>query len=358
MSNEIPTANVEAAQSSMVKTNTSILDFATARARQLGAESQQPEQELSVPEVEEVEAEPEVPEFESEGMEGEEEAPQEENVLSNNLDDYSPEELQELSEKLGSRAVARFGELTAKRKAAEEKLAQLEASLNQKNENPLESKSPTKDNPYKDVDSIEGLQEKAQEANSIIEWAEDILFNSDEYSASDVVVEVEGKELTKSEVRNSLKNARKSRDLLLPEQLQVVQARQQGEQMKEAFKVKAAKELSWMEGEDNDTRKHYEAMVTDPRFEQLSKALEPDIAAQLPYILAHAANSLYGKKEVSQKASPRLTPPNTSFSNAAQSSRPTAKSDKAIKDMHSRFKTSGDKKDFITLRTLQLSKQK
>ena len=44
----------------------------------------------------------------------------------------SEEELQELSEKLGSKAVARFGALTAKRKAAEERLAVLEAELKDK----------------------------------------------------------------------------------------------------------------------------------------------------------------------------------------------------------------------------------
>ena len=41
------------------------------------------------------------------------------------LDNLSDSELKDLSEKLGSRAVARFGELTAKRKAAEEKAAKL-----------------------------------------------------------------------------------------------------------------------------------------------------------------------------------------------------------------------------------------
>jgi hypothetical protein len=44
----------------------------------------------------------------------------------------SEDDLRELADKLGSRAVARFGELTARRKAAEEKLAQMEASLKQK----------------------------------------------------------------------------------------------------------------------------------------------------------------------------------------------------------------------------------
>ena len=40
------------------------------------------------------------------------------------LDNLSDSDLKDLSEKLGSRAVARFGELTAKRKAAEEKAFQ------------------------------------------------------------------------------------------------------------------------------------------------------------------------------------------------------------------------------------------
>ena len=44
----------------------------------------------------------------------------------------SEEDLRELADKLGSRAVARFGELTAKRKAAEERLASLEAKLKEK----------------------------------------------------------------------------------------------------------------------------------------------------------------------------------------------------------------------------------
>ena len=43
-------------------------------------------------------------------------------------------ELRELADKLGSRAVARFGELTAKRKAAEEKLQQIEARLSDNRE--------------------------------------------------------------------------------------------------------------------------------------------------------------------------------------------------------------------------------
>jgi hypothetical protein len=45
------------------------------------------------------------------------------------LDSMSEQELRELADKLGSRAVARFGELTAKRKHAEEQLTALRQEL-------------------------------------------------------------------------------------------------------------------------------------------------------------------------------------------------------------------------------------
>ena len=82
----------------------------------------------------------------------------------------------------------------------------MEAQLQTKN--PLETQQ-VANNPYESVDSLEGLQEKAQEVTEVIEWAEEMLFNADGYGPEDVVTEVEGKELTKADVRKSLLNARK-----------------------------------------------------------------------------------------------------------------------------------------------------
>ena len=45
-----------------------------------------------------------------------------------------------------------------------------------------------KDNPFNDVQDIKSLQEKAKEISDIIEWAEDVLFESDDYSAHDDVL--------------------------------------------------------------------------------------------------------------------------------------------------------------------------
>ena len=364
MSTEITEGVAEpSTETTAVQSNMSAAEFVQ---RRLGQQSP-PKEETSEPEVEATEqveessdeSTEEVPNDEivaeqtEETSEPQEEAEESTDVLSQlDLDEMSEDDLKELSEKLGSRAVARFGELTAKRKAAEAKIAELESKLN--NDNPLQSNQPIADNPYANIDSIEGLQQKSEELNGIIEWAEDQLFNADGYSPDDVVTEVDGKELTKKDIRQSLLQARKARDKFLPSQLKVVQQKEKGKQLEQSFDAQATKELSWLQGEDNDTRKNYEAMINDNRFQKLKEAADPEIGAQLNYIMAHAANSIYGRKEVKEAPkSATLNPPKTGTSSASTSEKTVNKSAKALKDLSQRFRQSGNKSDFITLRTQQ-----
>ena len=240
---------------------------------QAQAEPQEEEVQEVSEEVEEEAAEEVAEETEEETQEETEETTEEpsEDVLSQlDLDDMSEEELRELAEKLGSRAVARYGELTAKRKAAEERLASLEASLKEK-PNPLDAPKKVENNPFSNLDTVEKLQEKAEEVSGIVEWAEDVLFESDAYAADDVVTEVEGKEMTKADVRKALLQARKAQKTFLPDQLRVLQTQAQSEQMSQAFEAQAKQELEWLQGEDNDTRKQYEAVVGDKRFKDHKK---------------------------------------------------------------------------------------
>ena len=208
---EITSANAEAEPNSAGQSNLTVQQLANRRLGQLTeSESAQveeakeiseevAEEQTEVQEVEETQEQPEGSEVESE-----------ENVLSQlDFDNLSEEELREISEKLGSRAVARYGELTAKRKAAEEQVARLQAQLQEK-QDPLNQPKEIKDNPFSDLDTIEKLQEKAEEVNSAVEWAEDLLFESDAYAADDIITEVDGKDLTKAEVRKALLNARKA----------------------------------------------------------------------------------------------------------------------------------------------------
>ena len=359
MTDNHSTDNAESEPSS-VAANISVSELA---ARRLGGSSQTTPEEVSSEEVAEdpsVESEEETEEIvedvDESSAEETEESESSENVLSQiDLDEMSEEDLRELGKKLGSKAVERFGKLTAQRKAAEEELSKLRASLAEADNDPLKGTQEVKNNPYGNIDSLEGIQAKADEVNGIIEWAEDVLFNADGYGPEDVVTEVEGQELTKADVRKSLLNARKSRDKFLPAQLKTLQSKQQGKQLKEAFTAKATEELSWMQGEDNDTRKQYEAMIGDPRFSKLEEALPPDLSAQLPYIMAHAANSIYGRREIKEPAkSARLNPPKQPTGAGAQAERKASPQVKKLKDIRQRFSASGNKSDFVTLRTLQM----
>ena len=189
-----------------------------------------------------------------------------------------------------------------------------------------------------------------------------MLFESDAYAADDIITEVDGKDLTKAEVRKALLNARKAQKQYLPDQLNKVQQRAQGQQLKAAFEQQAVKELDWMSGEDNDTRKQYEATINDPRYKKLKEVLDkeaPDIGAQIEYWFAHATNSIYGRKPVVEttKSSPSLNPTKTGIGSAAQSEKAPSKTTKAVKDLQARFKQTGNPRDFAALRKLQIQKR-
>ena len=359
MTDEIKGAVAEALKEDRSGANITPAQLAARRLNQSQPESQPEIQEEIQEQVEETEVEEPVAEVTEEVEEVIEEPTEEtqaEDVLSQyNLDEMSEEELEDLSKKLGSRAVARYGELTAKRKAAEEKLAELQKQMSEQKNDILQSKKPVENNPYSNLETVEALQDKAQEVNEIIGWAEDILFESDGYSADDVVTEVEGKEVTKAQVRKSLLQARKARDAFLPDQLNTLQQIENGKQLRSAFEEQAKQELSWLQGEDNDTRKQYESMLSDKRFIDLQDKVDPDISAQLPYLIAHAANSMYGRKLIQDKPKVSITPPKTGATSAPNTSR-AKKSTKALADLSSRFKDSGNEKDFIKLRTKQLTK--
>ena len=358
MTEEIATADAEAGKISVDKSNISVTDFAQRRIGELAPGTEQP-QEKEAEEVIEQETEEVLEEsVDTEEAETSEESPESEDVLSQlDLDDMSEEDLRELADKLGSRAVARFGELTAKRKAAEEKLTQLEARLKEK-PNPLETKK-VENNPYGNLDTIEKLQQKAAEVDQVVEWAEDLIFESDGYGADDVVTEVEGKEWTKKDVRQSLLRARKAQKTFLPDQLSKVQLRAEGEVLTKQFDSQAKQELSWLEGDDNDLRKQFEATVGDERFKKLKSVLKresPDIAAQLDYWFAHATNSIHGRKPVEvNKKSPTLNPPKTGNPASAQSEKGMGRTAKALKELEARFKETGNARDFAALRKLKMS---
>ena len=364
MTDEITTADSGADTKPVENTNISVTDFANRRLGEMTPKTEQPEEESEPVADESVEENSE--EAVEETQETEEENSEvdlnSEDVLSQiDLDTMSEEELQELSEKLGSKAVARFGALTAKRKAAEERLAALEAELNDK-KNPIENKKKVENNPFSSLTTIEELQNKSAEVDNIIEWAEDLLFESDGYAADDVITELQGSELTKADVRRSLLQARKASKTFLPDQLRKVEAQIKGTQLEAAFEKRAKDELSWLTGDDNDTRRHYQSTISDPRFKKLKEVVKkeaPEISGQLDYFFAHAANSIYGRKPVPQgKSGMTMNPPRTGPTGSAKSDKSQSRTAKALKELQSQFQKSGNARDFAALRKLQMASRR
>ena len=337
------------AASSVDSKNISVAEFAQARLGQIPTEEEVAPQENGEATEELVEDQAPVVDAESEEVKETTEEPANDVLSQMNMDDMSEDELRELAEKLGSRAVARFGELTAKRKQAEEELARLKADMQR--ENPLETKPAIEDNPFNELNTVEELQAKSQEMDKVVEWAEDLLFNSEGYGPEDVVTEANGQELTKAQVRQTLRNARKTKDTFLPDRLRQLQTIAQSEQLKVAFAEQAKKELTWIGDENNDVNQKYQAMLQDPRLQKLESAL-PEVSAQLPYLIAHAANSLYARKPVGS-----MNPPKTGIPSSSVSDRAPSKKAQSIKQISQQFRDSGSKDDFIRLRTLQMTNQ-
>jgi hypothetical protein len=283
-------------------------------------------------------------------------------VLSQvDLDDMSEEELRELSEKLGSRAVARFGELTAKRKAAEEKAAALEAQIQENKSQKRVSMSDMDQNPYKDLKDIKAVQKKAKEVSQIVEWAEDVLFESDSYSPSDSVAEFDGKSVTKKEVRDILKNARRAQKKHIPQKVQHLKSQAQGQQMAEGFNEKVRQEIPWTSDPENETNKRYQNMLADKRLQSALAQADPTLKAQMPYLLAHAANSIFGERTLVDVAEPvkatkSIDPPKSVSNTAAKTEKRTSTRTKNIQTNKHSFRSSGGVDDFIKLRTAQLSR--
>lgn len=344
-------------------------EFAAQRVAALQARlSSQREAASQEPEVKAESAakseEPKAEAKKSEAKESKEEVKDKDVLSQVNLDELSDEDIAELATKGKSGLLKRVAELTAKRKLAEERLAQREHELSQL----MSQRIPASDSELeipKEIASLnkpEELQARFKQADEVIEWAERVLDDADHLTPSDVVVSIDGKDYTKAQVKEYMRDARRVKDKYLPAQARELQAKVQRETLRSSLEQQARKELDWFEGEDNDTRKHYQAMLSDPRLAKLEKAA-PELAPQLPYILAHAANSMYGRKSLSldptpSKVAPKITPPDSPSASAAKSDRSEDKVERNVKDAHKRLMENGRPDDYIALRTAQLSKRK
>jgi hypothetical protein len=279
-------------------------------------------------------------------------------VLSKiDFDTLSEAEIMELAGKSRSKAIARYGELTADKKALQQQIAQLQAQL-QQNQKPALDVAPTVPKEYASIDKVEALQEKLVEAKATMEWAEAQLDQAEHLGANETI-QTEHGTFTKSKLKELFRLSRKAKDEWIPAQYANLQTKSQRAALREAFAQQAKQELKWMEGEDNDVRKQYEALVKSPLVKKLKEAV-PEIEPDLEYIIGHAVNSIHGRKyhtltEDTKKTSVTLTS-NSAVKQAASGG--DELHTKAIRELERKVHSTGSDEDFLALRTKQLARKR
>lgn len=314
-----------------------------------------------VPEEPEEEETPPDQEDDSDDAEDESIAQEEESeqdVLSQfDLESLTPEQLEELGREIKSKVPKRFGELTAKWKSAEEKAELLQRQINElKTENPFKREQKVDNNPFDDVETLEGLQEQWNQFSRIEEWADDLLDENEDSSLDEVITTEDGKDLTKRQVKQYLKKAKQAREKFLPARLQVIQQTEAQKQVESQLTERAKSEFEWYGDDESDLRKEYDLILNDPRVKRVAQTV-PDIMPQLKYMLTHFVDSFAKKNRPAPKqkaAKPKLTPPSNPTSTSAPS-RGDDKGNKELNKLKERLANSNSYSDFASLRAKQRS---
>jgi hypothetical protein len=243
------------------------------------------------------------------------------------------------------------GELTAQKKALEEKLN------SQAQTKPLPV-IPAEQNPFRDIDSVEGLQAKYAELEKVAEETDTILEEHEDYGAEDIIV-LGDKEFTKKEIRRANRNAREAMAKYLPAQHAELAKRGQREQAREHFTGLIPQEVPEVADEESEIGKQYKALLADPLVEMVNLHV-PDLGPQLPYILAHAVRSIHrsNKTKSAAKAAGTISKAKVAGTpygaGAAKSGVKTAK--KNADQAYQRFQTSHSVEDWVAARVARMTK--
>ena len=332
--------------------NMSVLDAVGARIKQLDSENaSQPD-----PETDE-NAETEGEEVTPEGKAKEAESTTDE--VANNLEDLSDEEKQYLEDNPESRLAKRIATLTRKRKEAEEAL---QKSLDKQQQEPEETPEPVVDNPFKELDTIDSVQEKKRELIDLREWMGDLLEDHEDDLSDDVIYEEGEASFTKAEVRKRLRALRKEIDTFIPARKAEIKSEANRASATTFFDEQAKTDLAWMGDEDSEEFKAYSNVLGDKTFQKDMEAIRvnaPEIATRMNWILAHFTNSLVGgaKSGKSNPIKPTTKLPTTPNATAAAPGRSKSGAGKKLAELQARYEASGRPEDGIAVRTFQLQNQ-
>ncbi len=330
-----PEATAEAIESVSNMSFEELVAQRTARHNPEPESEEQPEEEVTEVEEEEIPADAEETETEEEADEEEEEQESEIDLLS-----LTTEQIQSLAKKGKSRLLQRIGELTAQKKALEEKIQS----------QPAVKEVPQDENPFREISSFDDLKAKYQELEKTLETTDELLEEYEDYRPDDIIL-VGDREFTKQQIRKANRNSRDALTKYLPAQQAHLQQIAQLEQLKGQYVAAAQEEVPDINDETTAVGKQFKDLMSDPLIEKLRKQV-PEIGYQIEYILAHAANSINGgtriKKQPAVGNRLKVSPSSSPFGAGAAKSSTSSKS--KVADAYTRFEKSGSPEEWVAAR--------
>lgn len=333
--------------------NLSLEEFIAQRTEAL---SEQPEAEMPPSEPEEEATETvEVDETEADAdteTEAEPEADEETDDAESEIDlmSLTPEQIQDLAKKGKSRLLHRIGELTAQKRALEAKLQETQET------NPV-PQVPAAENPFRDLKSVDEIKAKWKELEGTVEVTDRLLEDHEDYGPDDLI-EVDGKEFSKRQIRQANRNARQALIKYLPAQAQTLQQRDQLAALEQEYEKAIPVEVPDLNDEEGDVFKAYKSLKDDPLIARLRTEI-PELAPQINYILAHASASI-----VASKKKPKLSVKATGVTGKAKvpavpggavAGRSAIAPKKKESEAYQRFQQTGSVDDWIAARAAKLS---
>jgi hypothetical protein len=332
-----PEATAEAIES------VSNLSFEELVAQRAARENPEPELERPSEEEESEIEEGEVP-SEEEETEVEDDLEEEEEESEIDLLSLTTEQIQSLARKGKSRLLQRIGELTAQKKALEEKIQS----------QPEIKEVPQDQNPFREIQSFDDLKAKYKELEKTLDSTDELLEEYEDYRSEDIIL-VGDREFTKQQIRKANRNAREALTKYIPAQQAYLQQIVQMEQLKGQYIAAAEEEVPDIKDESTTVGKQFKDLISDPLIEKLRKQV-PEIGYQIEYILAHAANSINGgtriKKQPAVGNKLKISPSPSPFGAGAAKSSTSSKT--KVTDAYTRFEKSGSPEEWIAARIARL----
>lgn len=245
-----------------------------------------PQQEQETETVEEVETEEEVEQTDQETEEVEQtetEAEATEDDLIAQLLSSDPERLKEIARLAGSKSLGRFGELTSKIKSLEAQSQSQQAAPK-----PLPEALPN--NPFRGLDAAQ-LETKRKDLGKVAKTLDEILDDHEDYGPNDTIT-YDGKDFTKKELKSIRRVVTEQLSDFIPDQQAELQRSEQRAKEKEVYDAAILEQIPALSEEKSELKDLYNGIMADPRTSLIAERV-PDLAPQLSFIMAHAANSIF-----------------------------------------------------------------